>query len=121
MEVRELRLQTGLSQSKFAGMFDIPLSTLKDWEQERRNPPVYVINMMKTILQYIDKIAVVNGRMNGKHIIKENFIPIVRMALTKQLEEEATYGNYCPKCGHKILQQRQLYCGYCGQRIKQNG
>ena len=52
MEVRELRLQTGLSQSKFAGMFDIPVSTLKDWEQERRNPPAYVINMMRTILQY---------------------------------------------------------------------
>ena len=52
MEVKNLRLQTGLSQSKFAQMFDVPVSTLKDWEQERRNPPVYVINMMRTILQY---------------------------------------------------------------------
>ena len=52
MEVRELRLQTGLSQSKFAKMFDIPVSTLKDWEQERRTPPAYVINRMRTILQY---------------------------------------------------------------------
>lgn len=52
MEVRELRLQTGLSQSKFAKMFDIPVSTLKDWEQKRRNPPAYVINMMRTILEY---------------------------------------------------------------------
>lgn len=33
-------------------MFDIPVSTLKDWEQERRKPPAYVINMMRTILQY---------------------------------------------------------------------
>ena len=49
MEVRELRLQTGLSQSKFAKMFDVPVSTLKDWEQERRKPPAYVINMMRTI------------------------------------------------------------------------
>lgn len=52
MEVRELRLQTGLSQSKFAQLFDIPVPTLKDCEQGRRNPPAYVINMMKTILQY---------------------------------------------------------------------
>ncbi len=52
MEVRELRLQTGLSQSKFAKMFDVPVATLKDWEQERRNPPAYVIKMMRTILQY---------------------------------------------------------------------
>ena len=41
-----------IKQSKFAKIFDIPVSTLKDWEQERRNPPVYVINMMRTILQY---------------------------------------------------------------------
>ena len=52
MEVRKLRLQTGLSQSKFAKMFDVPVSTLKDWEQERRKTPAYVINMMRTILQY---------------------------------------------------------------------
>lgn len=52
MGVRELRLQTGLSQSKFANMFDVPIATLKDWEQERRNPPAYVVNMMQTILEY---------------------------------------------------------------------
>ena len=52
MEVKELRMQTGLSQSKFAKMFDVPVATLKDWEQERRNPPTYVINMMRTILEY---------------------------------------------------------------------
>ena len=52
MEIRNLRLQTGLSQSKFAKMFDIPVPTLKDWEQERRNPPAYVVNMIRTILEY---------------------------------------------------------------------
>lgn len=52
MEVKELRMQTGLSQSKFAKMFDVPVATLKDWEQERRTPPAYVINMMRTILEY---------------------------------------------------------------------
>ena len=52
MEIRNLRLQTGLSQSKFARLFDIPVSTLKDWEQERRNPPAYVVNMIRMILEY---------------------------------------------------------------------
>ena len=51
MSIKELRFQTGLSQSKFAVMFDIPVSTLKDWEQGRRKPPVYVVNMIKTILE----------------------------------------------------------------------
>ncbi len=30
MEVKKLRLQTGLSQSKFAKMFDVPIATLKE-------------------------------------------------------------------------------------------
>ena len=52
MSLKELRLQTGLSQSKFASMFEIPVATLKDWEQGRRKPPIYVINMIRTILDY---------------------------------------------------------------------
>lgn len=52
MVIKELRLQTGLSQSKFANLFDISLATLKDWEQERRNPPAHVIDMMRIILEY---------------------------------------------------------------------
>ncbi len=51
MSIKELRSRTGLSQSKFAAMFDIPVSTLKDWEQERRTPPAYVVNMIKKILE----------------------------------------------------------------------
>jgi len=51
MEIRELRLHSGLSQRKFAEMFNIPIATLKDWEQGRRKPPVYVIGMIQTILE----------------------------------------------------------------------
>lgn len=51
MSIKELRCKTGLSQSKFAVMFEIPVSTLKDWEQGRRTPPAYVVNMIKTILE----------------------------------------------------------------------
>ncbi len=40
MNIKELRSQTGLSQSKFAAMFDIPVSTLKDWEQESALRPL---------------------------------------------------------------------------------
>lgn len=52
MNIKEMRSQTGFSQSKFAEMFDIPVATLKDWEQGRRTPPVYVTNMIKTILEF---------------------------------------------------------------------
>ena len=52
MSIRELRSYTGLSQNKFAAMFGIPASTIKDWEHGRRKPPQYVINMIQEILEY---------------------------------------------------------------------
>ena len=52
MSIKEMRMATGLSQNKFATMFDIPVATLKDWEQGRRMPPGYVAHMIETILQY---------------------------------------------------------------------
>ena len=52
MSIRELRECTGLSQNKFAAMFGIPAATVKDWEYGRRNPPSYVVDMIKTILEY---------------------------------------------------------------------
>ena len=57
MDIREMRVMTGLSQSKFADMFELPVATLKDWEIGRRTPPNYVIGMMEKILQYSGLIA----------------------------------------------------------------
>ena len=59
MSIRELRECTGLSQNKFAAMFGIPAATVKDWEYGRRNPPSYVVDMIKTILEY--KGIIVDG------------------------------------------------------------
>lgn len=50
MEIKKLRKSTGMSQSKFSSYFGIPTRTLQDWEQEKRHPPSYVLNMMKRIL-----------------------------------------------------------------------
>ena len=50
MTIKELRKATNMSQSKFSAYFDIPTSTLQDWEHERRTPPPYIIKMMKRIL-----------------------------------------------------------------------
>lgn len=51
MNIKELRKATGLSQSKFAAYFGIPVRTLQEWEQERQHPPSYVIAMMERIWQ----------------------------------------------------------------------
>ena len=50
MHIKELRNKTGLSQSKFAALFSIPVNTLQQWEQELRTPPYYVLYMMREIL-----------------------------------------------------------------------
>lgn len=51
MNIKELRRSTGLSQSKFAAYFGVPVRTLQEWEQERKSPPNYVIAMMERIWQ----------------------------------------------------------------------
>ena len=55
MTVKELRAQTGLSQSQFAARFQIPVRTLQQWEQGRQEPPAYVVAMIQIILEYEKK------------------------------------------------------------------
>jgi DNA-binding transcriptional regulator YiaG len=38
LDVRQVRALTGLSQSKFAELLSIEVSTLRNWEQGRRAP-----------------------------------------------------------------------------------
>lgn len=51
MTVKELRAKTGLSQSKFAARFGVPVRTLQNWEQGHQIPPDYVVAMMQEILE----------------------------------------------------------------------
>ena len=48
--IRELRNKTGLSQSKFATHFGMPVRTLQQWEQGKCSPPESVVRMMAYIL-----------------------------------------------------------------------
>lgn len=47
--MKEFRASTGLSQSKFAEYFNLPLRTLQEWEQGRQNPPPYLLDLLKRI------------------------------------------------------------------------
>jgi transcriptional regulator with XRE-family HTH domain len=50
-KIKELRMQTGLSQSNFASKYSIPLRTVQSWECEaassRRSCPPYVYDVLK--------------------------------------------------------------------------
>ena len=61
--IRELRDMTGLTQKKFAGMYGIPLSTLRKWEQGESSPPVYVIGLLENAIPAADSSLLrISGR-----------------------------------------------------------
>lgn len=47
--MKEFRNSTGLSQGQFSEYFRIPIRTLQEWEQGRRNPPPYLLELLKRI------------------------------------------------------------------------
>lgn len=51
MTIKELRQQTGLSQTAFARYFEIPVRTVQDWEQGKRKPPEYLVKLMSEKLK----------------------------------------------------------------------
>lgn len=51
MTVKELRKQTGMSQREFAAYFDISVRNIQEWEQERKQPPPYLIGLLHRILK----------------------------------------------------------------------
>lgn len=53
MGVARIRKKTGLTQKEFSGVFLIPLSTLRQWEQGRRVPQ----GPAQALLKIIDKDA----------------------------------------------------------------
>lgn len=49
MTISELRHEMGLSQSKFAAYFGLPVRSLQQWEQGRRDPPPYLLALMQRV------------------------------------------------------------------------
>ena len=47
MEVKELRMLSGLSQQAFSDKYKIPKRSIENWEGGKRNPPEYVINLLE--------------------------------------------------------------------------
>lgn len=49
--VKDIRERTGLSQSAFAEKYRIPVGTLMGWEINRREPPEYVVGLLKRAVE----------------------------------------------------------------------
>jgi len=59
IDVRKIRAATGLSQAKFAELLSIEASTLKNWEQGRREPTGAARALLRAIRN--DPVAVVKA------------------------------------------------------------
>lgn len=51
ISIKEIRQQTGLSQSQFAKKFHLTTRTIQAWEQGQRNTPEHVLYMVQRILE----------------------------------------------------------------------
>ena len=50
--IKEIRKATGLSQQKFGDALNIPKRTIQDWEQGKRTPPDYVLELIAYRVQH---------------------------------------------------------------------
>lgn len=47
MDIKKLRIRTGMTQKEFAKYFNIPKRTIENWEGGQRTPPPYVVELIK--------------------------------------------------------------------------
>ena len=47
MTIKELRLKSKMKQEDFADYFSLPVSTLRNWEQEHRKCPDYLLKLIE--------------------------------------------------------------------------
>lgn len=63
--IRELRDSMGISQSRFADMYNIPLSTLQKWEQGNSKPSEYVLELLARQIPYANRNLIqIKGKGN---------------------------------------------------------
>jgi putative transcriptional regulator len=57
IDVRKIRRQLKLSQAAFAAKFGIPAATIRDWEQNRRQPEGAARVLMKVIKEEPEAVS----------------------------------------------------------------
>jgi len=55
--VRTVRKRLGLSQTDFAARFHVPVGTLREWEQNRRQPDAPALAYLRVIAREPDMVA----------------------------------------------------------------
>lgn len=74
--IKELRTRTGMSQSQFADYFHIPKQTLQNWEQDRRECPQYLLELIEYKLEKERKFKITPEVLKVLNIMGEFFTEI---------------------------------------------
>ncbi len=70
--IKEIRMKTGMTQKEFAQMYNIPLSTLRKWEQGESSPPAYVSEMIARAVPVMDdSLKEIRGKDGAKYYYDE--------------------------------------------------
>ena len=91
--VKEIRESTGLSQKNFAEIYNIPISTLRNWEQGINLPAQYIINLIARTLPTINSsLKEIKGKGGYSYYYDKNQKCIVdikgnRIYVQEDLEE----------------------------------
>ena len=73
LSIKEMRMKTGLSQAKFAETFNIPVSTLRKWEQGDSSPSGYVIDLIARAIPSLNSsLEEISGRNNAVYYYDRN-------------------------------------------------
>ena len=57
MTIKEIRKAAGLTQKSMAELLHIPKRTIEDWENNRRTPPTYIIELIEYRISYLLKLS----------------------------------------------------------------
>ena len=74
MSITELRKRAGMTQKQFAEYFEIPVRSLQEWEQDRRQPPPYLEKLLLRILdrEIFGNPEDQNNRKTSENLIRKN-------------------------------------------------
>lgn len=87
-EIAEIRNRLNLTQQSFALLLDIPVGTLRYWEQGRGKAPAVVVKLLNFILENGDddmKVRVLKLNPNTRRIITGEMIPMMDIDWTQDL------------------------------------
>ncbi len=75
--IREIRKKTGMTQKSFAEVYDIPLSTLRKWEQGEASPPDYVIRLIARTIPALDtSLRIIRGRGDAVYYYNRDLLQL---------------------------------------------